>query len=156
MLISVPRYRRLSTKLRKLWRHGNHDNCDWITDPSRVRNSTDYNTMKWHKKYRDRLEKLATHLEKGKLGHKKFNLEAYSLAPAGSPTCGSAGCALGECPTLFPRQWAFSNVYEFYSGGQYREPSLRAGVECPFLSAEQFFGLRQDEVSHLFFSDSQN
>lgn len=50
---------------------------------------------------RERLLILAEHLEKGKLGHDQFSLMVFDrITP-----CGTAGCAIGECPTIWPDHW---------------------------------------------------
>lgn len=52
---------------------------------------------------KERLLKLAEHLEVGELGHEVFDFTVYG-------GCGFAGCALGECPTVFPDDWAFRGL----------------------------------------------
>lgn len=61
--------------------------------------------------HKNRLLKLAAHLEKGKLGHKVFafayinaNARGLELKRNG---CGTMGCAIGECPIAFPNDWRF-------------------------------------------------
>lgn len=56
-----------------------------------------------------RLRKLADHLMHGKLGHKRFDFNEYNLPSEGfdEKGCGTAGCAIGECPIVFPRVVAF-------------------------------------------------
>jgi hypothetical protein len=98
--------------------------------------------------HRKRLEKLATHLEKGKLGHDKFDFSALHDVTS----CGTAGCALGECPTVFPRQWKLSGSY-------HPDPRLRRTRKAPgdsFCDAEYFFGLTGSEAMHLFHPNEQN
>jgi len=90
-----------------------------------------------------RLEKLAKHLESGKLGHERFDFSEIHL-PFERPRkshCGSAGCALGECPVVFPGVWKFRGV----TAGLRIRDHLGA-----FDSAGAFFSLTQPEVSHLF------
>lgn len=88
----------------------------------------------------ERLLKLATHLETGKLGHKVFDFGQYNDSIL--PQCGTAGCALGECPIVFPDEWEFGDfgtliLRPFQYGG-------RSGAVC-------FFELNQAEVERLFF-----
>ena len=102
--------------------------------------------------YRKRLLKLAEHLEKGKLAHKKFDFSAYNVekhdyVPA-VRKCGYAGCAIGECPAIFPRQWTWG----------YTEPHLRnynGALESALESAIRFFGLNMSEAAHLFIPEEQ-
>lgn len=87
-----------------------------------------------------RLLKLAKHLESGKLGHAHFDFTTFH---EGKPTklhCGTSGCALGECPVVFRKDWEFEG----------REVSLRGKHLGAYLSAEIFFGLQQREVYELF------
>lgn len=55
--------------------------------------------------YKNRLLKLAKHLRKGKLGHKKFNFEVLNrgknLEILSGNVCGYQGCAIGEMPIAF-------------------------------------------------------
>lgn len=98
--------------------------------------------MAWKKLYSTRLLKLANHLEKGKLGHKKFDFSIYNSNDIDQNGCGSSGCAIGECPVAFPKHWEFSK-----NG----TPVLR---EClfgsPCHSGETFFGINEEEYEHLF------
>lgn len=54
---------------------------------------------------RERLEKLAAHLETGQLGHAVFDFSVFNDAPS---RCGTNGCAIGELPIVFPDDWVFS------------------------------------------------
>lgn len=93
----------------------------------------------------DRLTKLGKHLLKKKLGHVKFNFNRYhdnGNAPEGF--CGTAGCALGECPVVFPRSWKFEDG----------EPVTR-GENYPNSSACGFFGINYEDAYHLFMPGSQ-
>jgi hypothetical protein len=107
-----------------------------------------------------RLEKLEQHLRKGKLAHKKFDFGCFNSDISydssygereknyDSPRniCGTAGCALGECPAVF-KQWKFIKDQVVLKGSQH-------GVH-PFADARDFFGLDVDEAEHLFNPDSQ-
>lgn len=96
-----------------------------------------------------RLEKLATHLEKGKLGHKTFDFSQFNGGfEPDQPlnTCGTAGCAIGECPIIFKKQWFFDdegipNVY---------------GCSNSFSSAKEFFKLGYFEYITLFTPESES
>ena len=104
----------------------------------------------------DRLNKLATHLERGKLGHKKFDFSVYhqpnapSLGPR-KPTrreyCGTAGCAIGECPIAFPDDWYFNGR---------GDPVLRYhSTEYICDDTSRFFGLNELQRRHLFVPNLQ-
>jgi hypothetical protein len=59
---------------------------------------------------KERLEKLANHLLTGQLGHKNFNLDHWNTGFKQDESfnqCGTTGCAIGECPIIFPEYWRF-------------------------------------------------
>jgi hypothetical protein len=112
---------------------------------------------KLEKKYRDRLLKLAKHLEGRRLGHKKFDFTIFSegkLNRAG--TCGTSGCAIGECPTLFPRDWRMTvevdiNGKRTSSGPELRRSKDQYGYRLGnFNAAEKYFGLSENDARVLF------
>lgn len=98
--------------------------------------------------YKDRLLKLAKHLETGKLGHKEFNFSTLNFGKGAEKGCGTAGCALGECPIVFPRQWSFVGQ----GVGEVSKPCLKKfkSEGSSFLSAVEFFDIDEDEADHLF------
>lgn len=100
----------------------------------------------------NRLLKLARHLKYGKLGHKKFNFDVFNenVSPNSKNHCGTTGCAIGECPIIFPRDWYFS------SDGYNYLPSLRNKEGWVFLSASIYFGITNLAVDHLFSPENQN
>jgi hypothetical protein len=84
-----------------------------------------------------RLLKLAKHLESGKLGHEIFDFTQYNSS--NSLECGTRGCAIGECPIVFPREWYFAR-----NGC----PTLReTNVTC---DGKTFFAITVYEYSCLF------
>lgn len=90
---------------------------------------------------KERLLTLANHLKYGKLGHEKFDFSIYNNATA---KCGTMGCALGECPIIWPEDWKF---YKNYDGdpvliGEYPPSSL--------ISAIRWFNLSPGEAVYLF------
>lgn len=92
----------------------------------------------------DRLLKLAEHLRNGKLGHKKFDITEFNNADG--PRCGTAGCAIGECPVIFPREWKWS---------KHGYPALRRGGMCyGFDAAAEFFEISGVAVPVLFGYDT--
>lgn len=113
----------------------------------------------------ERLLALAAHLESGALGHDVFDFAAFNMVVQGSGAvkqyrdvpagvCGTNGCALGECPILFPDDWYF---------GDRGIPMLRglkddnmsfdySPFALPLLGAMQFFDIvSEQEVKGLFF-----
>jgi hypothetical protein len=103
----------------------------------------------WHfqmkKIYKLRLLKLATHLLTGKLWHDEFDFSTWhrEAAPGFEP-CTSAGCALGECPHVFPRLWMLTADL----------PHLRRQYYDwrPLESASKFFGITYEDARNLFFT----
>lgn len=104
----------------------------------------------------DRLKKLANHLIKGKLGHEKFNFALYNTILNYSDNfdrkgCGTVGCAIGECPIVFPKDWCFS---------KYSEPKLRTiNSSKQFieqLSGLKYFGLTLVEYYHIFIPNNHS
>ncbi len=106
---------------------------------------------------KERLLKLADHLEHGKLGHKVFDFGVINefrekeVVKGGGFTgsaCRTVGCALGECPIVWPDEWEFNGPFV----------NLKGSDACSFQSARLFFELGEDfefAEYHLFFSDSQ-
>lgn len=89
-----------------------------------------------------RLRQLAEHLLHGKLGHKKFNFSSYNTS---KDSCGTAGCAMGECPILWPKHFRFEH-YEVMLNGLHS--STQSGME--------WFNLTSNQYSHLFIYYSQS
>ena len=54
----------------------------------------------------ERLLFLADHLEHGTLGHKQFDFGVINIG-GGLYECGTAGCAMGELPIVFPDHFMF-------------------------------------------------
>ena len=90
---------------------------------------------------KERLLKLADHLERGKLGHKKFDYSTFNGCDATAHKCGTNGCAIGECPILFPNEW------EFDKDGV---PSLIESTGLTFGDINEFFELSLEEAEYLF------
>jgi len=93
--------------------------------------------------YKRRLLKLMRHLRTGKLGHDRFDFGQYNNAVA--PKCGTAGCAIGECPVIW-KSWIFTN-----SG----DPVIK-GDACSLNSGQEWFGINAGEYRHLFMPDRQS
>lgn len=102
----------------------------------------------------DRLEKLAKHLKKGKLAHDTFNFAEVNDTSSGLTSrvryaergCGTNGCAYGEIPKLWPKQFRWSSDYV--------EPTftLRGVVNGRnmFEVCRSWFGLSDGETYLLF------
>lgn len=89
----------------------------------------------------DLLRKLADHLMTGELGHERFDLTTINGDGAGC--CGTAGCAIGELPILFPDDWQF--------GDYILEIHLRHDSDgSEWRDVEQYFGITDEMSTHLF------
>lgn len=90
---------------------------------------------------RSRLEKLAKHLEKGKLGHDVFAFDEFHARR----DCKTLGCALGECPFIF-EEWVFDGD----------EPALgMSSSGNATWDASTFFWIDKAAVAHLFMPGAQ-
>jgi len=92
----------------------------------------------------DRLEMLAEHLEKGQLGHERFDFRFYNNDYS---KCGTSGCAMGECPVLWPDQW------EWYHDSVVLSEQKGIGPE---MSGMRWFSITLNEYAHLFIPLSQD
>ena len=120
----------------------------------------------FHKK---RLAKLADHLSSGKLGHDVFDYNTWGLFESSGKqnkqykvSCKTSGCALGECPTIFPRHWKYRDLDLAYFTKQLAEdkeveiePGLRTniGYADPLHDAQEFFGISSDLAEFLFIAE---
>lgn len=103
-------------------------------------------TTKWSTVGKRRLLKLADHLERGTLGHKKFHFPVINIGVKDRKGCGSHGCAIGENPIVFPRQWRFSSYCAVVGSVE-----LRSGTTGdPFSDVAIFFCISKDEAHSLF------
>ena len=109
-----------------------------------------------NKKQAKRLLKLADHIvDPAKRGLGKFD---FSRIMDRYPLCGTVGCALGECPTAFPKQWTrrvYNNCSAHEAFVSYAVSLKSHFGEGPFGSAQIFFGLTEDETFALFQPFSQ-
>jgi len=101
--------------------------------------------------FKKRLLKLAEHLETGKLGHKKFDFGKYNSekdphTEVKPYSCGYAGCALGECPIVFPKLWQFSIDGTPALRTSNRDNAYLDGAR----ESQEFFGITYNEAGALF------
>jgi hypothetical protein len=94
----------------------------------------------------DRLLKLAEHLRTGRLEHKEFFFGNWNTderhAQLQENGCGFAGCAIGECPKVFPDNWEWRDGFPAIVGGD--------SVNASFRKASGFFGVSEKWFRHLF------
>lgn len=102
---------------------------------------------------RKRLLKIASHLRGGKLGHKKFDFAVINADENRNELhhngCGTLGCAIGEFPFIFPRQFEFRNGEPLPRDAAFRRRVLRY-LDPVFSAAEEFLGISEEESVHLF------
>jgi len=107
-----------------------------------------------------RLRKLSKHLRGENRAHKRFDFNEVckgKLDKEGN-YCGSAGCAIGEFPAVWPREWKWGNVYNFYGlvGVTVFCKGQRNKTETSFTKVSGFFSITQSQVEHLFTPFKQN
>jgi len=86
----------------------------------------------------DKLFELADHLESGNLGHKHFHLTTFHTEDEnGDPDC---GCALGECPFVWPDDWYFNMDNK----------PVKYPYDIAFQSAIKWFDINASQYDHLF------
>ncbi len=100
--------------------------------------------------HKERLLKLADHLEYGKIGHAKFDFSVLNSDETRLPMrgkCGTLGCAIGECPIAFPEDWGF-----FETGIRiFNNPAADE-----WRSVTEFFQITQYAAQHLFMPFDQD
>lgn len=101
--------------------------------------------------YKNRLMKLYEHLKKGKLGQDVFNFNHFHASLTGK-TCGTMGCAIGELPYLFKRDFAFEE--DGLGNFTIRRRGHKATTTVS--DVKGFFGITFGEYQHLFFPRWQN
>ena len=86
------------------------------------------------------------------IAYKQFFYGAFIEQLDDTNTCIAVGCALGWCPTVFPKEWKVK------SGGELPIPALRSKPErCqPIRDAMEFFGVSNQAAQHLFLPCCQN
>jgi hypothetical protein len=101
-----------------------------------------------------RLLKVTRHLERGKLVHKKFDFGRVNDGPLNKKGCGTLGCAMGELPDIFPRDWGFDPEGMLKKSRRpicrWTETILRRQFDI-----EEYFNITKDERLHLFYPDVQ-
>lgn len=110
---------------------------------------------------KERLLKLADHLEHGKLGHKVFDYTKWNwndrnkfpdARQVPEYSCGTNGCAIGEMPILEPEEWEFDSV---------GLPQLKNGipgykiVPSPLICAARWFDITMSDAMALFAGDKE-
>ncbi len=99
---------------------------------------------------KERLLKLADHLESGKLGHRFFRFRNLNQGPFDSNGCGTSGCALGEMPFVDPENWNFNVDFTIPA------PALRESIGGVLDDAAKYFDITMSACSHLFYPHAQD
>lgn len=104
---------------------------------------------------KQRLLKLADFLEA--LPRGKFNLSIianknHDGEEPSVKTCGTAACAIGWTPVVFPR--ACTYTYSLFGDENELSVQSKASNKVDFGFAEEFFGINDDESSYLFHPES--
>ena len=85
------------------------------------------------------------------LDDKNFNFGFYISKYDPEHSCNTVACAVGWCPTVFPKHWKVSiNLYPVLVS---MEKGLWAEI---MLSAIKFFRLNKSQFNHLFVPGLQN
>jgi len=106
-----------------------------------------------------RLRRLAKHLRSKHLTHKKFRISIFAKGKLNEygNYCGSAGCAIGELPAVWPKEWSWviqtknietkdiHIVHKKYGGGNSQT----------WNAVSKFFSIDWQETYHLFYADRQ-
>ncbi len=82
----------------------------------------------------------------------KFNLDCWvgdgSTTELNKHNCGTAGCAIGYCPVIFPDDWGYREKRS-YDGGFFFETGLKVNDvvagKVGFEAATEFFGFGDDD-----------
>lgn len=100
----------------------------------------------------DLLRELAQHLLKGKLGHEKFDFATFN---EGFNGCGTNGCAIGECPVLWPEIWCFSYDMAYPVFITTNENQYVGKTASVWEDVKSFFGINMLMAAHLFSPSSK-
>ncbi len=95
-----------------------------------------------------KLKKLADYLISGKLGTNKFDFGVWFEKAENVKTnlCKTSGCAIGQCPFVFPKDWRISEHGNFNSDILLKRDSTND------ISGDgvKFFNITNDEFDALF------
>jgi len=95
-----------------------------------------------------RLRKLSKHLRGANRAHDRFVMGTYAQGRfIEGNYCGSAGCAIGELPELWPKDWKWTGTCVVF--GNQKDSAIVADVA-------NFFSITTVQAQHLFFAYSQN
>ncbi len=112
-----------------------------------TRRKQTFNQQKGDRMNLERFHILYDHLIWGTLGHERFNFLEYNSGSSDNYTCGTSGCAIGECPIIW-EEWVFSFL---------NSPILKWDkIAGPMHSAEEWFEIGYNEFTHLFIPRRQD
>ena len=105
------------------------------------------------------LRQLAAHLLTDNLGHKHFSIANYNTTfPIGQTSgCGTVGCAIGECPIVWPEFWYFEQEASLPVLIDFDNTTIKIKTiwEKPLQSAIKFFGISKTQAKALFVAGFQ-
>lgn len=102
----------------------------------------------------NRLRELAEHLQNGELGHKHFDFSSYNIGPVNDNGCGTSGCAIGECPIIWPEYWTFKPNWK--DDDIKALPALIKNPDLHVMDAGSlFFDINKREFCQMFVPRSQ-
>lgn len=113
--------------------------------------------------FKARLLKLGNHLLTGTLGHERFDFCVWNAGKKKENGCGTSGCAIGECPIVFPESWIFARTSAFghqvpalleVVEDEQNHGQILTSVSSILRSACEFFDLSGAEASYLFVPDT--
>ncbi|KKN40323.1 hypothetical protein LCGC14_0734800 [marine sediment metagenome] len=110
----------------------------------------------------DRLLELAAHLKSDRRGHKFFDFTLFSAGQRDPKRheCGTAGCAFGELPVVWPEAWEFGQARGAFNSNLYSvRLKSHQRIFADSISARkgacEWFDLSENEIHALFYANRE-
>ena len=99
-----------------------------------------------------RLRKLAKHLRSNNRAHRKFDFSTIAEGKFNKKGnyCGSAGCAMGEFPAVWPNEWRWDNSMSGFNKFRVLHKSQNAKEYTNYDIMAKFFSITEEQIRHLF------
>jgi len=98
-----------------------------------------------------RLRRLAKHLRGTHRAHKKFDFGVVAQGKfINDNYCGSVGCALGELPAVWPKEWKWEQNYWCDDMFDVFLKTHNSGITNIWNPVSNFFSITNDQAYHLF------